>query len=135
MKDCIDCGKRTKEKRCPTCRSRDYRRRNPVRYAFNNLRTNAKRRGHTFTLTFNQFQLFAVKTEYIVNKGTTRDSYSIDRIDPTKGYSIHNIQILTLAQNSQKGVRKQIEWDEYAGALKTTTSRKRTSYKPSEQAF
>lgn len=37
-------------------------------------------------------------------KGRTKKSASIDRIDPRKGYEIGSIQVLSLQENSSKGV-------------------------------
>lgn len=82
--------------------SRRWRENNPVKYAYNNLKGSAKRRGLEFTLTFEQFEEFAVRTEYIQNKGKKRDSYTIDRINPLKGYIIENIRILPLSVNSSR---------------------------------
>lgn len=66
------------------------------------LKNNAKRRGHEFTLTLDQFLEFAIKTNYMARKGIYKDSYHIDRIDETKGYSIDNIQAITNTENIKK---------------------------------
>jgi hypothetical protein len=73
--------------------------RHPEKYAFNNLKQNAKRRGKVFELTFEQFQQFAVETEYMAGKGITKHGLHIDRIDPEKGYLIQNIRVLTNSEN------------------------------------
>lgn len=44
--------------------------------------------------------------------GRTAHSYSVDRIDNTKGYIPGNIQALTIAQNSSKGT-KVLSYDWY----------------------
>jgi hypothetical protein len=95
---------------CATHRSRKYRKQNPMKAAFQNLRQNAKRRGHDFNLTFNEFEYFAIKTDYIAGKGIMKESYSIDRIDNEKGYQLGNIQILTNSQNAKKHTKK-LEYD------------------------
>ena len=87
---------------CSKCISRRYRANNPIQSAYQNLRTNAKRRGKEFDLTFIQFKEFAIKTNYIAGKGRSSTSYHIDRIDEEKGYTIDNIQVLTNAENSKK---------------------------------
>ena len=66
------------------------------------LKHNAKRRQKEFDLTYEQFIEFCIETDYLVGKGKTKHSYSIDRIDNSKGYTLSNIRILTLSANSQK---------------------------------
>ena len=63
---------------------------------------NAKRRGKDFRLTLAEFELFCEQTNYLVLKGKTAKSASIDRIDHTRGYFIDNIQVLSLSDNSKK---------------------------------
>lgn len=87
---------------CGTCKTKKWREANPVKYAFDTLRTNAKRRGHVFALTFAEFSIFCEATKYMEKKGITGQSLSIDRIDPRIGYVITNIQVMTLSGNSRK---------------------------------
>jgi hypothetical protein len=87
---------------CHACAKRRYRDANPLRSAYTQLRHNAKRRGKVFTLTFEQFKEFAIKTEYAFRKGRTGSSYHIDRIDEHGPYSIENIQVLTNSENVRK---------------------------------
>jgi hypothetical protein len=81
-----------------------FRTENPIKNAFNNLRQNAKRRGKQFDLTFEQFEAFCVKTEYMLGKGKTKDSFHIDRKEEHLGYTIGNIQVLTNTQNVKKSL-------------------------------
>jgi hypothetical protein len=71
----------------------DYAKRHPLRYCYNSLKQNAKRRGKAFELTFEQFEEFATRTDYINKRGTGAHGFTIDRIDPTKGYTAENIQV------------------------------------------
>jgi len=87
---------------CHKCRSRLFREKHPEIYFFNALRNNARRRGKEFTLTLGQFKQFCKETGYLQGKGKQRNDMTIDRIDSSKGYSIDNIQILTLSDNSMK---------------------------------
>lgn len=96
---------------CNTCKSKRYREKNPLRYAYNTLRSNSKRRGISFSLTFEEFKEFATETKYILGKGKSRDSLTIDRIDDSKGYEIENIQVLTNSENVRKMLR--FRWCEY----------------------
>ena len=66
------------------------------------LRSNAHRRGKDFTITKEDFKEFCEETNYLELKGRTKNSASIDRIDPSKGYIKGNLQVLTLGQNSAK---------------------------------
>gem|GEM_PF-3831134 len=74
------------------------------------LRDNSKRRVKLFDLTFEQFKQFCFETDYIAGKGKTKKSYSIDCIDENKGYTISNIRVLTLEDNSKKRWHK-LEYD------------------------
>jgi len=98
------CGKlyTRRGNKCNTCIKRAQRESNPVKAAFYDLRTNAKRREIFFDLTFEQFEKFCIETTYMVGKGKTANSYSVDRIEETKGYTEGNLQVLTLAENTKK---------------------------------
>lgn len=85
-----------------TERVRKYRANNPIRATYYNLKNNAKRRNKDFQLTFEEFGEFATKYQINYGKKRTKDTWSIDRVDPSKGYSIDNIQPLTLSENSEK---------------------------------
>lgn len=108
---------------CHTCQAHG----NPARYAYRHLKANAKRRGKEFSLTLEQFTAFAIETQYLDKRGKTATSYTIDRIDPTRGYHADNIQVLTNRENVQKQARelrtsgewnpetRQMEFYTYAG--------------------
>lgn len=105
MKTCsiIGCSKKIKAKGfCQTHYSQNYRKNNLVKYSYSNLKSNAKRRGKEFTLTLEEFEKFAIETEYIWKKGKTGKSLSIDRKDNTKGYTLENIRAISLSENSKK---------------------------------
>lgn len=113
------CRKQAKDgSLCYSCAKRKYKQNHPVKYAYNTLKQNAKRRGKVFELTFEQFQEFCIKYDYIQGKGVTKESYSIDRIDNSKGYTIDNIQILSVSENSRKGKKiLNCEYDVQTGKL------------------
>ncbi len=77
-----------------------------MRKCYDDLKTNAKRRGKIFKLTFEQFKEFAIKVNLLHKRGRTSESYTIDRRDNKKGYTIDNIQMLTRGENTRKGDRK-----------------------------
>ncbi len=88
---------------CYKCKTRKHREKNPVKAAYDALKHNAKRRGKVFTITFADFKKFCRKTKYMAGRGRMKDSFSIDRIDPAKGYEPGNLQLLTISENSSKG--------------------------------
>lgn len=84
-------------KKCPKCRSREYKRKHPMKYFYNVSRLNAKRRGHSFDLTFTEYvQLWKSENKRPGN------GWHIDRIDPNKGYQSGNVQILSGYLNVMK---------------------------------
>lgn len=92
-------------KHCGMHHMRLVRKNNPMRASYTALKNNAYRRGHSFSLTFAEFTQFCYETDYIAGKGRTKKSFSIDRIDPSKGYHIDNIQCMTVSENSRKSNR------------------------------
>lgn len=113
------CTRKVKAKGlCARCYNRYQRKNNPILYAYQTLKDNSKRRGKDFLLTLEEFTQFCIKTDYIKGKGKKSESYSIDRIDNTKGYLVSNIRILTLSENSRKGTKVlEAYWDEYERRL------------------
>lgn len=102
---CKQCGtdKTIKGRRiCYSCRYKSYKERNPYRLAYTRLRGHAKARGKEFDLTFEQFKAFCINSNYLNCKGVRKESYHIDRIDETKGYTVDNIQLLTNTENVRK---------------------------------
>lgn len=97
-------GPRDRGKFCYKCISRKYRAKNPVKASFNNHKSNAKRRKIPCELTFEQFAEFCVKTDYLNGCGRMADSFHIDRIDESKGYTIDNIQKIKNSENIKKSI-------------------------------
>ena len=84
---------------------RKVREKDPVYCRFNNMKSNAKRRGKEFTITLEEFRAFCERTGYIVRKGNRGMNATIDRRCNAHGYHIWNIQLLTNRQNARKGNR------------------------------
>jgi len=92
-----------KSEKSPICsrhRARRWKERYPLRYSFNKLRNRARERGHEFLLTFKHYEKFALESGYAEGKGKTAESFSINRIDENRGYSVDNIECITLSENS-----------------------------------
>jgi len=87
---------------CAPCRYKYYKKKYPVKRAFETLRGNAQRRGKEFTLTLEDFTAFCNASGYMARKGITATSATVDRIDEERGYSADNIQCLTNAENRKK---------------------------------
>lgn len=92
---------KSKSKWCPRCAARIWAKEHPLTYAYNKLRSNAKRRGHGFTLTLEEFAKVCEETGYLKAKGRMRECLSIDRIDSGKGYSADNIRVITVSMNAR----------------------------------
>jgi len=103
-----------------------WRKKYPLKAAYQTLKYNAKRRGKEFDLTFEQFKEFAIKTKYEKKRGVYADSYHIDRIDETKGYTIDNIQVLTNVQNLRKYIDFKERNPDGSVVLYTVTTGNRT---------
>lgn len=102
---CKRCGKNKRAQKrtiCYACIYQDKIEKYPERVCYTRLKGHAKERGKEFTLTFEQFKEFCIKTEYLKHKGISKHSFHIDRIDETKGYTIDNIQCLTNIENVMK---------------------------------
>jgi hypothetical protein len=106
---------------CNTCKSRSYRKKNPVRYAYQALKDNAKRRKKVFSISYEEFKSFCYAYDYIVGKGRRKESYTVDRIDNTKGYTVDNIRVITNSENAKKGCKRlHTEYDNYEKRLVCT---------------
>ena len=87
---------------CNTCAAKLYKSRHPYEYSYQKLRANARRRGKDFSLTFEQFKEFAIKTFYMDKVGRHYNGLHIDRIDETRGYHADNIQPMINSDNVKK---------------------------------
>lgn len=96
-------------KYCGSCRKKQSRQRDPVKYAYDNLLSSARKRKIFCDLTFEEFKFFCVHSEYMAGKGRTIGSYNVDRIieGPLPGYTATNIQCL----DKQKNIRKYIDYN------------------------
>ncbi len=87
---------------CHMHRKRKWRKENPIKASYGNLKSNAKRRNKECTITLEYFEKVCQKTEYILFKGRTKDGYSLERDDDEKGYVEGNISVLSVSDNIKK---------------------------------
>lgn len=101
---CHGCRRRAetaqRKLRCLTCQSRLKRLKHDDRYAYENLKSSARKRGIGFNLSFEDFMEFCAITGYLELRGKEPHSYTIDRIYTDRPYEFHNIRILTYADNT-----------------------------------
>lgn len=96
-------GKKFKGLRCSCCARKKWAEENPGKYILANLRGNARRRGKEFTLTWEQFEAFLKRENYLRRKrGRTKTSVSVDRPKNEFGYHEWNIGTLTIRDNAWK---------------------------------
>lgn len=92
--------------RCCSCQNKRQRSKDPVKYAYQTIKDNAKRRGKRFVITLDEFREFCRETGYIELKGKDPDSASIDCIIDEIGYAKGNIECLSLRDNTLKRHKK-----------------------------
>lgn len=112
VKLCVECGRerKGKHKLCYSCRTRRRRGQDPVWAVYYILRSNAKRRGVKFALTFDWFRDFILGPEgkgYMEKRGQGAQDLTLDRKVNSLGYVDGNLQVLTRIVNTRKG---QSDW-------------------------
>jgi hypothetical protein len=99
---------RQRKLRCHTCESRLKRLRHDDRYAYENLKSSARKRGIRFDLSFEDFMEFCCITGYLEARGQEPHSLTIDRIKTDRPYTWGNLRVLSHADNSSH------RYEEYA---------------------
>lgn len=103
--------KLVREEICDKCKRRRWRYNNPVYYMFSELRKSAKKRKISFDLHYGEFLEFCFSNDfYRISPKFTKDSLTVDRIEPEKGYSIDNIQVVTQSVNAQNNRKYQMRY-------------------------
>lgn len=106
MKYEVDYKENPKEYR--RLQSKSMRSRDPIRYLLNQVRYRAKKTGKEFDLTKEELYvpefcpILGIPLFFTEGKRTD-NSYSIDRIDNSKGYTKDNVRVISLAANIRKG--------------------------------
>jgi len=88
---------------CQRCILRRWRRRNPIRNAYHNLKSSAHKRKIPFLLTWDEFKQWCADTGYVESKGRTHQSSTVGRLDANKGYSLNNMKLEKWIENTSKG--------------------------------
>lgn len=95
--------KHTKKNRfCSKHNHRYQKHKNLLKYTYQVLKSNARKRKIKFTITLEQFKVFCDENSYLELKGKSCTSMSIDRKDPTKGYEDGNLKAMSLSDNVKK---------------------------------
>ncbi|CAB4162672.1 hypothetical protein UFOVP783_91 [uncultured Caudovirales phage] len=90
---------------CTRHRAIRQRANDPVAAYYADLRHHAKERGVGCSLTLAEWRVWQAQVGFFDNAAEERAArMSVDRIDPNKGYSLDNIQPLTVAENARKAV-------------------------------
>lgn len=101
--------KRTaKDPLCPMCRKRQQKEDDPARYVFNALKSNDRRRGKEFAISFEYFLSLCAESGYLEGRGRSAASLSIDRKQSHLGYVEGNLRVITVSENSSKGNREEV---------------------------
>lgn len=112
-KACIDCNEKPAapgRRVCWRCHHKRWADRHPRRVLYWNINTSARKRGIEFSITYDEFCIFCDVTNYDVLVGKNPDDFTVDRIDPRKGYVFDNLRVLTHAENSrQNSARKRLQ--------------------------
>lgn len=80
----------------------------PVAYAYSVTKCNARRRGKDFDISLEDWRTFCAATGYVEAKGRKASAASIDRIDNSRGYTLDNIRVISLSDNSRKGCAEEV---------------------------
>lgn len=89
---------------CNTCRVKQWRKDNPFKYHYDNLRNRAKQRGKVFNLALEQFKLIWLcePEKWKLKLDTKECMWQMDRIEEDGAYEFDNIQIISKTKNIHK---------------------------------
>ena len=97
------CVNKSKHRLCATHAKELSRFRNPIGSTFVEKKSDAKRRGVSWSLTLEEYTKIVMQQNYMDNRGCERHCLHLDRKDSTKGYEVGNLQIITCVENVIKG--------------------------------
>lgn len=87
---------------CGSCYKAQWRVDNPERAAYGAQRDHARARRIPFTLSFEQWWAVVEPSGYMDGRGCLRHQLHVDRRDPSKGYEVGNIRVITCSENVRK---------------------------------
>lgn len=99
-KFCRRAGTRKRGGLCSRCSMRRWRAANPIAATLSMLRRRAKDKKIPFDLTLPWL------TEFLTTNGYDSSVHHIDRIKTWLGYTMGNLQVLTMSENIAKGNRE-----------------------------
>lgn len=105
MRRCKECKAREARSGryyCPTCANRRWRAAHPVEHMYYMIRASALRCEIPITIKRWQWVLWCRWHGLTHRGGLKGDSWTIDRVDASRGYSLDNIQLMTMRENSRK---------------------------------
>lgn len=107
VKGCDGLASRYKQRNielvCNKCKRRRWRYNNPIKYIHSELCRSAKRRGIYFDIHPGEFIEFCLSNNlYERSSKFSKDTLTVDRIDPELGYTMSNIQVITQSENSKR---------------------------------
>jgi hypothetical protein len=91
---------------CGGCYKAEWRAKNPERAAYGQQRDHARARRIPFTLSFDEWWAVVEPTGYMDGKGCLRHQLHVDRLDPSKGYEVGNIRVITCTENVVRDNRR-----------------------------
>jgi hypothetical protein len=94
---------------CRGCRSKIQDSKAPLRRVYRNIKISARRRGKTFSLTYEKLESLALAAGYKLGTNKHAQGLSIDRIKSGIGYTDDNVRIMTLSDNVRREYIE--EWD------------------------
>lgn len=101
---------------CSKCRSRHYRENHKMVSSYHIKKWNAFWNSIPFLITLNEWMEWCQKTSYHLLRGPEAEDMTVDRKDPTKPYTIDNIQMITRRANGVKGMEERKKgkyWPKY----------------------
>ena len=76
-----------------------WRFRHPIESCYKALKCSARKRKIPCTITLEDFRVLITGTDYLEKRGRGIDALHVDRIDPSKGYALGNVRIITCSEN------------------------------------
>jgi hypothetical protein len=87
---------------------REYRKQNPLKYLINQARYRAKKKGEEFSIRLEDLEVpthcpvFGIPLFFCEGK-RSKNSFSLDRLDNSRGYVKDNVRIISFWANQMKG--------------------------------